>query len=887
MWFEQLRFSRSLLFFRNHTMRFMVRMARWKPRFPLVILVSIFLSIYLRAAQATQLDHDSRGAAADANPQRSPAELIQQLHRNARLLSEDQALCAELCTSTIQEAEHRHAAAVAATALMQRSCALMDRYGLQAGKVDFQKALESFPSEASDEVRLLFVQARSFHDRHFYKSQGIFTPSALKIELALVSSTLDESLRLSAHLDLLSYLIEDLPVDEQSFAAARGLLVDSTHAEHLFRFQFLTLKNRSLGNEPVSVLLPIVRNLVRHPNFTQCSRRFRAEALIFCGQLLSSEANRDQAIVCFQEAQGLAKKLLDQTLLAEADIHYAAQFPIEERVTLMPQIAEDSENWVSAINNISLLRHGVEVFVFVTADRAASTMHGQLARQAVRRIDVLKAYHLDMSAKLSQAVSSGTDVLVARQTEYQTQIANQQADSESTGRWIQILYRSGIGVFGLMAAFLLRDRWRLRRMNRQLQREISNSAAQRLEKEKIELRLAQTERLESLGLLAGGIAHDFNNLLVGVLGNAELLKCVEPTDKRAGSYIDRIIKSADTAAQLSRKMLVYAGKEPATRKVVNLNESISRLLPVLRSGTGSRELLDFEPCPEPLLTEADSAQLDQMLMNLVNNAAQATSENRGRIVVRTGACELPEISAEPGTFGNRKTGGEFVWFEVRDEGSGILEQHLGRVFEPFFSTKQNAAGHGFGLAVVYGHVNRHDGLIQLSSTPGQGSCFRILLPKTHLLLPAQPEERPQIPPVESAKRHAIVAVDDQRCVLDFVSDALSSESTVVHTFTTATDALEFFAEHQDVDCLLLDLIMPGLDGGAMLEEMTVRNISVPAIVMSGFSTVNLNEFLRFPGVKAVLQKPFRPNELISTVQSVISKDVRSQVTVPPLQDSSL
>lgn len=859
----------------------------------------VLITICCFVMQIAQVSSDSLKADGSQSPQsasgRSPSTaarlaaspaLLLQLRRNARCVHADAVRCFELCSETIAEAEQAGDMAVVATATMQRACASMDVNGIEDGASDFRQALEMFPDDAPDEIRLLFVQARSFHDRYFFQSTGM-APSTLKFELSMPSTAVDSDLRLTAQLDLLSYLIKDTGVDERIFAPANALLPASTLVENKLRLEFLKLKNRKIRSVDDADCLQNCQEIVQRPQFRMCSRRFQAESLLFCGEMFAAEGENDQAFNCLQDAQTLAEELHDRTLSAECEVSLVALPSQRNHAASFSLLLRNQDAWLTAINDVILLDRCIRVFGKGLADHETSELHREFVKAAVDRMQLLKSHKNQSEHDLKQRESAKTNAILAQQEESQRQHAEHVASSAAARRWFQVVSRVGFGVCCLMALFLFRDRRRLHGVNRQLQCEMRKSELQRQEKERIELRLAQTERLESLGSLAGGVAHDFNNLLVGVLGNAELLKYVNTSDAVATRYVERIIQSAETAAELSRKMLVYAGKEPGTRKVLSLNDLIGRMMPLLRAGIGSRQTLNFEPDPEQLLTEADAGQLDQVLLNLVTNAAQAMSVVPGKITVRTGSGSLPEVTVDPPTFGIRKQGGEFVWFEVCDTGSGIPGNDLSRVFEPFFTTRKGAGGHGFGLAVVYGHVNRHDGLIQLTSVTGQGSCFRILLPVSHRPLPQRISESPRVPAVASSDARVIVAVDDQQCVLDVLTNTLRSEMSVVHAFTNVTDALEFFAEHHHVDCLLLDLMMPGLDGNAMLEEMVLRKITVPVILVSGFSTVNLGEFLRFPCVRAVIEKPFRPAHLIETVNSVLVAERNADSTVSPLRNNSV
>ncbi|MFO1002151.1 MAG: ATP-binding protein, partial [Planctomycetaceae bacterium] len=261
---------------------------------------------------------------------------------------------------------------------------------------------------------------------------------------------------------------------------------------------------------------------------------------------------------------------------------------------------------------------------------------------------------------------------------------------------------------------------------------------------------------------------------------------------------------------------------------------------------------------------------DQILLNLVTNAAQAMNDVQGTVLIRTGCDFLPDVPVDTPTFGNRRTGGEFVWFEVIDSGKGILESDFARVFQPFFSTKSKPAGHGFGLSVVYGHVNRHDGLIQLTSRPGEGSRFRILLPRSAMPACVETVDANSSTLSTLSRRIQIVAVDDQTETLDVIGRTIEFIGGKAVLFTCATDALEHLVEHKEADCLLLDLMMSPVDGASMLEVLHAKKIQLPVILMTGSSTEAIPAVTGDLQVHAVLQKPFRPEELISLMNDLLA-----------------
>ncbi|MFN9718669.1 MAG: ATP-binding protein, partial [Planctomycetota bacterium] len=517
---------------------------------------------------------------------------------------------------------------------------------------------------------------------------------------------------------------------------------------------------------------------------------------------------------------------------------------------------------VDAVNDRDLLRQAVEGLAF-----DADSESGLFAAGCLKRIESLNAiigasandFSIQNERHLEQIIDAQAEQILIRE-----QAAKSASDRSA------VFARIGLAMLCGLALILLRERWSLRKINVRLQEEIQCNERQRIERDRIELRLAQTERLESLGAIAGGIAHDFNNLLVGVLGNADLLRQEVSLSRSGENYLDGIVRSAETAAELSHKMLAYAGRQASTKRVLELNALLERMLPLFRAGLGNRHVIRFAPAEESLFTRADLAQIEQIVMNLVTNALQALGDRNGLIQITTGTCSFDQIPVDPMTIGNRKEGGHFVWFEVSDNGPGIPVSQQSRIFEPFYSTKPQTTGHGFGLSLVYGHVNRHHGLIHLVSSEGQGTTFRVLLPISE----AEPgnesmKSAPVIPGKAMSPRSHVVIVDDQRSVVEVLQHALANAGLETTAFTSSTEALEFLADHPEVDMLLLDILMPELDGVTILQEMELKGLQIPVVVMSGFSPVTTEALSRFSAVKAVVPKPFRPEQILHLVVGML------------------
>ncbi|MCW5548202.1 MAG: CHASE domain-containing protein [Opitutaceae bacterium] len=242
----------------------------------------------------------------------------------------------------------------------------------------------------------------------------------------------------------------------------------------------------------------------------------------------------------------------------------------------------------------------------------------------------------------------------------------------------------------------------------------------------LERRLLESQKLESLGLLAGGVAHDFNNLLTSIVGNAGLARL----DLAEGSAADTCLKQIETAAQnaaeLCQQMLAFAGKGRLSMEPTDLNQVVENLMPLVQPSLNRQVRLQQRLEPGLPSVRADASQLRQVIMNLVINASDAIGDRPGDIMVTTGRATLTRRQLEEGIIGSDMAEGPCVLLEVRDTGQGMTREVLARIFDPFFTTK--FAGRGLGLAAVPGIVRSHGGALQVSSTPGQGTTFRLYLP---------------------------------------------------------------------------------------------------------------------------------------------------------------
>lgn len=407
----------------------------------------------------------------------------------------------------------------------------------------------------------------------------------------------------------------------------------------------------------------------------------------------------------------------------------------------------------------------------------------------------------------------------------------------------------------------------LRGVNRQLQREMQATREANEARQRLEARVQEAQRLESLGVLAGGIAHDFNNLLVGVVGNAELAQ-QRVTDAEVDRHLESIVKASGMAADLCRQMLAYAGKAPFDRTKVALDEMASDMTDLLRSSLGRQTALRVEAKTPGAWVEGDSSQLRQVLLNLAINAGEATGE-MGHVIIRCGEAELDEATMQQTRGGETLEPGRYAYLEVEDDGEGMDEETVARVFEPFYSTK--FLGRGLGLAVVFGIVRRHHGAVTIDSRLARGTRVRVYLPSTEPPPSDRPAESTAVAPGRAPEdvRGSVLIVDDEAFVRQVAETAVNEAGFEAIVTEGGEEALQMFAQRREaIRCVLLDLSMPEMDGRATFRALRDEAPELPVILMSGYGEHEVSN--QFPEQKpsAFLTKPFSLDTLQETVRRV-------------------
>lgn len=385
------------------------------------------------------------------------------------------------------------------------------------------------------------------------------------------------------------------------------------------------------------------------------------------------------------------------------------------------------------------------------------------------------------------------------------------------------------------------------------------------ERDKLETWIRQTQKMESLGVMAGGIAHDFNNILMAILGNAE----VAQLKLREGQLPDeelRLIGSAsERATELTQQMLTYAGKSTTDIRPVDLNVEIREVAELMRAAIPKKihfELGLAEALP-PIA--GDPGQIRQVIVNLVTNGSEALGEEAGVLALRSGAGILDEgLSLRPAGEGEEAS---HVYLEVSDDGCGMDEATRRRIFEPFFTTK--FTGRGLGLATVLGIVQRHGGIIDLDSSPGRGARFTVFLPT----LAGGGAESVPIAPASRGWRGDGLAVlaDDEPAVRRVVRAMIETMGLSVLEASEGGEALRAVRDHVDrVRVVVLDLTMPEMGGREVIEEIRGFAPRLPVLVMSGYAAGEESDSVEDSGM-AFLQKPFRAQALEAKIRELLAR----------------
>lgn len=391
--------------------------------------------------------------------------------------------------------------------------------------------------------------------------------------------------------------------------------------------------------------------------------------------------------------------------------------------------------------------------------------------------------------------------------------------------------------------------------NAALQREIDERTSTEKALQASEARVRHAQRLESIGVLAGGIAHDFNNLLTSIMANAVMARGADANE--VDSLLDEVEAASVRAADLCRQMLAYAGEEEVEAASVDLGEMVEETVSFLSASVPKK--IGFEVAAEPgTRVTGDRAQLAQLLLNLLTNAAEAIKDV-GTVRVTVRPTDPSPADLVGFLFTTDLPRGQYALIEVTDDGVGMGADMHERIFDPFFSTK--VEGRGLGLAVVFGSVRAHHGAISVESADGGGTTFRVLLPLGGPFAPKSAVAE-AIPASAVKPAGTVLVVDDEDQLRRLCRRALEEVGWSVETASNGAEAVRLFRRVERPSLVLLDLTMPEVDGLEAIDALRGLDPDVPIILMSGHGGVAKD---RLTGPSAFIAKPFKPAELVAEV----------------------
>jgi PAS domain S-box-containing protein len=387
------------------------------------------------------------------------------------------------------------------------------------------------------------------------------------------------------------------------------------------------------------------------------------------------------------------------------------------------------------------------------------------------------------------------------------------------------------------------------------------------ERRLLEDQLRQTQKMEAIGQLASGVAHDFNNILAIIQLQAGLLKAEQSLSPKQLDYAGEIEKATARAANLTRQLLLFSRKQALQPRDLDLNEVVTSITKMLQRTLGEDVEMQFKFSPQPLLIHADAGMMDQILMNLTINARDAMPKG-GQLLIKTSAVEFDEITAAKTP---QARPGSFACVSVSDNGGGIPPEILPRIFVPFFTTKAVGKGTGLGLATVFGIVQQHQGWINVYSEAGQGTTFRIYLPR--LIKPSDKKAGWSSLASLRSGNETILLVEDDSSLRASIRIALSRLGYRVLEASNGVAALEVWKQHRDeIRLVLTDMVMPGgLTGKELGEQLLQQDPKLKVIYASGYSADSADkDFSMEEGVN-FLTKPFAVNKLAQTVRNCLDK----------------
>jgi PAS domain S-box-containing protein len=389
------------------------------------------------------------------------------------------------------------------------------------------------------------------------------------------------------------------------------------------------------------------------------------------------------------------------------------------------------------------------------------------------------------------------------------------------------------------------------------------------ERQKLEQQFQQTQKLESLGILAGGIAHDFNNVLTIILGHCFMVKEDFGTNVTDKTHVSQIEIAANRAAELCRQMLAYAGKSPILRANVDMAQLADEIVKMLQSAIKKNVTIELDLGHNVPVISGDNAQLQQVVMNLIINASEAIDTANGTISVSLTETTVREGRNVADFMGAAIKSGNYACLEVSDDGCGMDEDVQRRIFEPFYTTK--FTGRGLGMSAILGIIKSHDGALKLKSSPGVGTTFQVYLPlreSSHAVTLEQSDSLTY----SGVAKGTVLLVDDEEALRTIGSTLLGAIGFSVITASNGREAVDIVRERTDcIDLVLLDFIMPVMGGVEAYHEIRSISPDIPIVICSGYSASDAAEIIDNDVHTEFVQKPYQLHQLRQAMQNLLGK----------------
>ncbi|HVU25952.1 MAG TPA: PAS domain S-box protein [Opitutus sp.] len=379
----------------------------------------------------------------------------------------------------------------------------------------------------------------------------------------------------------------------------------------------------------------------------------------------------------------------------------------------------------------------------------------------------------------------------------------------------------------------------------------------------LESQVLQSQKMEAVGQLAGGVAHDFNNILAAVMMHIGLLQIDPSLDAEGQASLRELTLEVKRGAGLTRQLLAFSRKQAMEQRVLNLQDVVAGLLPMLRRLLGEHIAIDITPAAAPTVVNADASMVEQVVLNLCINSRDAMPRG-GTVTIDLATVEIP-ATAEPEPDGFRP--GRFVRLRVADTGTGIAPHVLPRIFEPFFTTKESGRGTGLGLSTVYGIIRQHHGWIRAQSTPGAGTSFETFWPASDQAWSAAPESNAPFPVHRG--NETILLVEDAVDLRRTIAEGLKRHGYTVLQAGTGAEAIAVWREHAAaIKLLFTDIVMPGgMDGHELVAQLIADQPALKVIASTGYNPNDFTPNTRLPAGVRLLRKPYDLTGLLAAIRA--------------------